>query len=289
MKFLFLLLLQRLASAVYGMSLLNDKPLSELLQTYSADIQQLRAMDDTLDDVALLRYCFVDDKEERNERFQENLKWRQTEGKSLWEAAQSAVAEATENGGWDNDAVLTKAPYSSQITQFLTPDNCLTTTSTAGDLVSCIRAGAIDDVALMSACSVDQVTDFFVYSKLVNSIVANQRSLQTNQLVGVLLANDLKGVKLVGGSADFRSALSASSKKSDRLIPGTGGPTLLLNLPGILSALVKLFKPLFPPAVAARLKFCQGPLSTVSSLRELVSDDQALTTFRKELDDLVYS
>jgi len=41
---------------------------------------------------------------------------------------------------------------------------------------------------------------------------------------------------------------------------------VLLNLPKLLNALVKLFKPLFPPVVAARIKFEQGPLSKVPAM-----------------------
>lgn len=72
--------------------------------------------------------------------------------------------------------------------------------------------------------------------------------MQTDRLIQVLTANDLTGIKLVGGSGDFRRALSASSKQATLIYPTSyTGPTLLVNLPPLLNALVKLFTPLFPP------------------------------------------
>lgn len=82
--------------------------------------------------------------------------------------------------------------------------------------------------------------------------------------MGVVTVNDLSGANLFGSSA-FRDALSLASKTAAPLYPGLAGPTVLLNLPPILNALIKLFKPLFPPVVAARIKFEQGPLSKVST------------------------
>ena len=92
--------------------------------------------------------------------------------------------------------------------------------------------------------------------------MANMRTEAGGKLVGVVTVNDLSGVNLFGSSA-FRDALSLSSKTAAPLYPGLAGPTILLNLPPLLNALVKLFKPLFPPVVAARIKFEQGPLSKV--------------------------
>jgi hypothetical protein len=99
----------------------------------------------------------------------------------------------------------------------------------------------------------------------------------------------LKGVKLIGGSATFRQALSASSKKSVNMHPAMAGPTLLLNLPTLLSAIVKLFKPLFPTAVQERLKFAQGPLKDVVSLTEITPGGSGRDLFLKQLDEIVYS
>ncbi|KAK7241101.1 beta-1,6-glucosyl hydrolase [Aureococcus anophagefferens] len=48
-------------------------------------------------------------------------------------------------------------------------------------------------------------------------------------------------------------ALSVEAGRRD--LPGLSGPTVLLNLPRLLGALVKLFTPLFPPAVRKKLKF----------------------------------
>lgn len=145
----------------------------------------------------------------------------------------------------------------------------------AGDLCYCIRAGKIDDVALMSKVSVEEMTDFFLYAKEVNAIVANKRSEAQGRLVCVLTANDLGGVKLVGGDATFRKALSAASTKANALYPNLAGPTFLLNLPRLLSALTKLFTPLFPEEVRKKLKFERGPLENVELTEISHSGDQA--------------
>ena len=91
----------------------------------------------------------------------------------------------------------------------------------------------------MDAVSVEQLVDFFLYAKQVNGLVANARSIEQDRLVSILTCNDLSGVKLVGGSAAFRSALSESSKQASEVFPRSlAGPTLLVNLPRLLSALV---------------------------------------------------
>mmetsp|Transcript_49661 Transcript_49661/g.56178 ORF Transcript_49661/g.56178 Transcript_49661/m.56178 type:complete len:130 (+) Transcript_49661:423-812(+) len=121
----------------------------------------------------------------------------------------------------------------------------MTTSSSKGDLLYCIRAGMIDDKSLMSLIDVDGLVDFFIYSKEIISLAANDRSLTNDKLAYVLTVNDLNGLKLIGGDATFRNALSTSSKKATELYPALGGPTLLLNLPRLVSALVKVFTPLF--------------------------------------------
>jgi CBS domain-containing protein len=99
--------------------------------------------------------------------------------------------------------------------------------------------------------SKEELADYFAFVKEVHSRVAAMRTDATGKLVGVVTVNDLSGANLFGSSA-FRDALSLASKTAAPLYPGLAGPTVLLNLPPILNALVKLFKPLFPPVVAAR-------------------------------------
>jgi hypothetical protein len=279
-----------------------QKPVSQLLQQYSSNINDLKAetlkavgsadaaAEPYVNPVFYLRYCL--DKEDPSEqlaKLKENLQWRQGVGKPILDAACQAVAQATASGGWNNKPVLDAAPHSAAISKFLTPVNTISTTSSNNDLVYCIRAGQIDDVGLMEAVSVDELTDFFLYVKEVNAIVVNQRSEATDKLWKVVTMNDLKGVKLIGGSATFRQALSASSKQSVNLHPATAGPTLLLNLPTLLSAIVKLFKPLFPAEVQRRLKFAQGPLKDVQSLTEITPGGSGRDQFLKQLDEIVYS
>lgn len=285
-------------------SLIAKEPVSQLLKTHAADIAALQQVcsakigadassaEPYANDVFYLRYCLAsDDATEQKTRLEGNLEWRTGAGKSICDGATKALAEAASGGSWDNTPVLKAAPHSDLISLYLFPSNVITTTSNNNDLVYCIRAGQIDDVGLMDSVSHEQMVDFFLYAKEVNFQVANTRSLASDQVQCLVTANDLAGVKLVGGSAEFRKALSASSNQANELYPSTNGPTLLLNLPKLLSALVKLFTPLFSPEVKARLKFEQGPLKDVSDLTEVAasSSGSARTTFVKQLDDILHS
>lgn len=283
--------------------------LSKLLQERAADIQQLRqavpaaalleaGYQPDNDSVPLLRHCIeatssgTNDAAERLQRFQDTLAWRTGPGRPIWQAAQAAVSAATAaspSSSWDNDAVLRAAPHSAKIRKFLTPTNVLTTTLPNNDLLYCIRAGFIDDKGLMAQVSVDELVDFFLYVKEVHHLVANARSLQQDRLLTVVTANDLTKVPLVGGSSDFRQALSKSSKLATQHYPGLAGPTLLLNLPKLLAALVKLFTPLFPPAVNARLKFAESPaIAEASTLLDCTPNSgNRRTQLEKELEPLL--
>ena len=280
---------------------LSDKPVSQLLKDKTQEIAKLKEEASSLgvdlsvapysNDVFFLRYCLDDSQDSDDASLKNTLEWRQGEGKSICDAAIAAIeAASSDGGGWNNEPVLTAAPSSSLVSPYLS-SNCLTTTTSKGDLLYCIRAGKINDVELMKALgnSIDPLVDFFLYAKEVNAIVADQRSLSSDRLVSVITANDLSGVKLVGGDGDFRSALSASSKKAALLYPNLSGPTLLLNLPPLLSALVKLFTPLFPPTVKKRLRFENGPLKQVQDLSDVTHGGSQRVQFLQELDDLVYT
>lgn len=287
-------------------ALIAQQPVSKLLQNHADNIASLKkvfeqklgaAALETLpysNDVFFLRFCMESEEDAAAQVsfLETTLDWRSSgSGKSICDAATTALQQASEAGSWNNNPVLQAAPHSDVISQYLTPAKVITTTSNQNDLVYCIRAGAIDDNTLMSKVSIEQMVEFFLYAKEVNFQVANQRSLQTDALQCVLTANDLAGVKLVGGSKDFRKALSESSTQANALYPATNGPTLLLNLPKILSALVKLFTPLFPPQVRERLKFVQGPLKDVSDLQSVATSASGpdRTKFLQQLDDIVYN
>ena len=288
-------------------------PVSSLLKIHADEITTLKQ--ETLNvvgeskmgqrpynnDVFYLRYCVgekgVDD-------LKQVLSWREGQGKTICDAAVEAVQKATSgdaslddganaSGGkpkWDNGPVLEGAPNASKIKPFLTPTTTLTTSSSQGDLIYCIRAGLIDDTALMSSLdSVDELVDFFLYCREVNALVANDRSVSTDQLLSIITVNDLDGVKLIGGDATFRAALSAASKQANDLYPALAGPSLILNLPRLVSALVKLFTPLFPPEVQKRLKFERGPLQDVKELVDVTYGGKDRQAFLKDIDELVYS
>ncbi|KAL1514944.1 hypothetical protein AB1Y20_004020 [Prymnesium parvum] len=246
--------------------------LATLLSAHSLEIAALRsrASGKPIDEVALLRVAMEHpgDAPGALAALEKVLAWREGEGSAITAAAAAAVDEARRGGAWDNSPVFAAAPHAAAIGKYITPRNCLTLPLDSGDLCYIIRAGAIDDGALMAEVSEAQVVDFFLYAKEVNRVVADARSAATGRLVRVVTANDLSGVDLFG-DATFRKALSASSKKADEIFPSLNGPTLLLNLPFLANALVKLFTPLFPPKVRAKLKFEKGPLAGVDDLTQL--------------------
>lgn len=182
--------------------------------------------------------------------------------------------------------VRDSAPHSDVVRRYLTTEQCITTTLlSTGDLVYCIRAGRINDVGLMSDTTIEQMVDFFIYCKEVNSAVADLRSLKADVLVKLITCNDLAGVKLVGGSPDLRKSLSAASKKANELYPTFNGRTLMLNLPVVLA---KLFTPLFPEAVRNRMRFESGPLKDVGDLREISIGGEGRDDFLNQVDALAY-
>jgi hypothetical protein len=273
------------------------EPVSTLLERHIPEIARLKEETQATvsnfdsapynNDVFYLRYCV---EEKGIDDLKKTLAWREGEGKAICDAAVEAYEMAAADiGKWNNEPVRNAAPYADKINQYITPSTTLTTSSSRGDLVYCIRAGKIDDINLMSSLdSTDNLVDFFLYCKEINALVANDRSLDQNRLVAVITVNDLNGLKLLGGDATFRQALSAASKKANNLYPALAGPTLLLNLPVLLSALVKLFTPLFPPEVNARLKFERGPLQNVNELMDISHGGKDRTLFLKELDALCY-
>lgn len=280
---------------------LSDKPLSFLISENADKISSLKevaaaiASDAPEDDVFYLRYALAGaDEEEMKSRLEENVRWRSSgEGRLVCDAAKVAIEKATSGDDWNNDPVRAAAPYASVVNDFITEASIVTTSSRAGDLIYCIRAASIDDTALMNAISVENLAIFFLYTKEVNAAVANQRSIGSDRLVCVCTANDLSGVKVIGGSAEFRKALSAASQRANELYPSLSGPSLLLNLPRLLTALVKIFTPLFPEEVRKKIKFARGPLSDVTALNEILAgsggDGSKRDNFLTAVEELIYS
>ncbi|KAL7460723.1 hypothetical protein ACHAXS_001165 [Conticribra weissflogii] len=285
----------------------SSPSLQSLLSTHQSEIASLKQLatslttDDSIlpqNDVFYLRYLLDDtyaSPQEREDALKSNVQWRMNEGSSIVTAAHQAISLATSNPDkkWDNTPVAEAAPGASTINTYITPSQCITTTLSpqTNDLVYCIRAGKIDDVSLMSQVSVDQMVDFFLYCKEVNAMVADMRSLQSDSVVQVITCNDLSGVKLIGGSKEFRSSLSLASKKANELYPALNGRTLLLNLPKLLGALVKLFTPLFPEKVRERLRFVSdGPLGkdSVGDLTEVLEGGKGREEFVRGVADLAY-
>jgi hypothetical protein len=275
--------------------------LQALVNTHQKDIDALKEIASAIStneaiapasDVFYLRYILDDsyeDQEARAAALKSNLAWRMNEGNKIVMSAHNAIELAMQDGKWNNIPVQNAAPHASRINEFLkTPQAITTTLPTTNDLVYCIRAGKIDDKALMSSVSVDEMVDFFLYTKEVNNRVADIRSKETDSLIKVITVNDLKGVKVIGGSKDFRSSLSAATKKATELYPSLNGRSLLVNPPALLSALIKLFQPLFPKKVMDRIRFESGPLKDVEDLLEVVDGGSGRAEFVEQVQTLAY-
>merc|ERR1711935_1192192 len=128
----------------------------------------------------------------------------------MCDSATSAYQAATADGGWNNDPIQNAAPSADIVNEYINLNTCFTTSSSKGDILYCIRAGKIDDNSLMSKISVEDLVTFFLYSKEIIALAANERSLKDDRLAYVITVNDLNGLKLIGGDATFRSALGAS-------------------------------------------------------------------------------
>ncbi|KAJ8600053.1 hypothetical protein CTAYLR_001833 [Chrysophaeum taylorii] len=219
------------------------------------------AGDDAAKRAWLLRFLASgDDLEAAVGRVEASIDWRLGEGLEIVRKARTSFEAATSGGGWDNDPVLSAAPFSEKIAPFVGAAKLLTLRNAKNDgLVYAIRAGEVDDKSLMAAVTPDELAQFFLYAKAVNEIVCAKLAAETNELSDVVTVNDLKGVDLFG-DATFRQVLSRTSKRGDQVFPGLAGPTILLNLPPLARALVKIFKPLFPKSVQNKLKFAEFDL-----------------------------
>ena len=259
-----------------------------LLAKNSALLKQLAAIGPDVPEMTRLRFAMAfPDAEEAKANLRELVVWRAGAGRSMVESAAKAVAQATANGGWDNEPVRLAAPHAAVVNKFITPKNILTLSTAAGDLVYVIRASAIDDKEMMSKVSVEQLTDFLLYVKEVHSLVVNARSERTGRFCQVMFANDITGTRKAPDPL-FAKALTASSKSYEKLYPSLAGPTMILNLPFILQAFVGLFKPLFPKTVQARLKFDSAPfLAKLEDLSRLTTDPKVRSGFLREVDGLL--
>jgi len=277
--------------------------LQSLLTAHQSSIASLRDIATAISDneivapptdVFYLRYVVsdaYDDDEQRIAALKSNIRWRMNEGKGIVTRAHEAVAAATagEDGTWNNEPISANAPHAALINPRLTSAQCMTTSLPAtNDLVYCIRAGKIDDKELMSTVSVEQMVEFFLYSKEVNARVADLRSARADSLLKLITCNDLQGVKLIGGSKDFQSALSTASKRANDLHPSLNGRTLMLNLPTLVRPLVKIFKLFLPKAVTERLRFENGPLKNVEDLREISEGGKGREEFLEQVEVLAY-
>ena len=197
------------------------------------------------------------------------------------------MAKSTEGGGWDNAPVRDMAPHAGVINPFITPENIVTLSTDAGDLVYVVRASQIEDKAMMEKVSVDNLVEFLLYVKEVHSLVVNARSERTGRLCNVIFANDITNTRKAP-DPQFSKALAASSKSYQDLYPSLAGPTMILNLPFILQAFVGFFKPLFPKAVQAKLRFEKAPfLSKLNDLTPLTTDASMKTGFLNEVANIL--
>lgn len=278
-------LVQMRATSPYGQSvkslLTANRAKIDSLATISADFSA------DVPELTLLRFALAFPNEsEAKWALRDAVAWRRGAGQTIVKSAAEAVAKATEGGGWDNEAVRLAAPHATAINRYISPKNILTLSTDEGDLVYVIRASTIDDRALMSTISVQQLVDFFLYVKEVHSLVANARSEKTGRLCGVTFANDISGVRAIP-DRKFSEALTASSAQYEKLYPSMAGPTMILNLPFVLLAFIGLIKPLFPKSVQERLIFESAPvLAKLTDLTPLTTDSTLRKSFLAEVKQL---
>jgi hypothetical protein len=262
--------------------------IDDLIQANSAIIKDLSAIAPDFSDIDLLRFALgFDTKEEAASSLKEAVAYRAGSGKAIVDAAQKAYAEATAEGGWNNDIVREMAPHASMINKFITEKNIISVSTNTGDLVYVIRASLIDDKKLMQTVSVKQMTDFFLYVKEIHNLVANARSLRSGRLSQVIFANDIIGVRKPPDSK-FSKALTESSNQYSKLYPSLAGPTMITNLPFVLQAFVGLITPLFPKVVQDRLKFVRAPvLGAQTELTPIARDPATKKAFLGEIEKLL--
>ncbi|CAJ1925667.1 unnamed protein product [Cylindrotheca closterium] len=277
-----------LASTPLQATALETSKVDDLIQANSATIKELSKIAPDFAEIDLLRFAMgFDSKKEAADSLREAIKYRSGNGKAVVEAAQKAYAEATAEGGWNNDVVRDSAPHASVINKFITEKNIISVSTKEGNLVYIIRASLIDDKKLMQAVSVKQMEEFFMYVKEVHNLVANDRSIKSGKLSQVIFANDIKGVRKPPDS-DFSKALTESSNQYSKYYPYLAGPTMITNLPFVLQAFVGLIKPLFPKAVQDRLKFVRAPvLGGIKELTPIARDPATKKAFLDEIDKLL--
>jgi len=262
--------------------------LQNLLDDNRALVDDLGSIAPEMSEVARLRVALqFTDAAEAKANIKSTVAWRAGTGRSMVESAAEAVAKATAGGGWDNEPVRAAAPHAAAINPYITPKNIVSLSTAEGDLVYVIRASAIEDKAMMTKVEVDQFVEFLLYVKEVHSLVANARSEKLGRLCNVIFANDITGTRKPPDK-QFTKALTASSKSYQDLYPSLAGPTMILNLPFILQAFVGFFKPLFPKAVQAKLRFESAPyLAKLDDLTPLTTDAAKKGAFLDEVAGLL--
>ncbi|CAK9087882.1 unnamed protein product [Durusdinium trenchii] len=177
----------------------QDWSLEFISKKYAPEVAKIRELCKELpedyDDIKLMRYAMQHPgkPEDAAANVKEVLAWRQGEGAQLCEAAAKAIEKAQEGGGWDNAPVLAAAPYADKISKYITPSQMVVVSTKVGDLVTCIRASTIDSEALMKEVSEEEMTEFFIYAREVNSAIAELRT-RAGHVCRLISANDLTGV-----------------------------------------------------------------------------------------------
>lgn len=282
-----------------------DQPVSVLLKNHAEQISAMKSTTKSVvgqeqfknlpynNDVYYLQFCLQSPNDDLHAMniLKTNLSWRtQGKGKSICDAALMAVKQNAA-GAWDNGdgPVFAEAPHSATICSFLNPSNILTTTTSNGDLVYCIRAREVKLPALQKAVSTEQLQEFFLYIREVQSLTSIQSSLELDRWVRLITANDLAGASLVGGGPNyFRQTIADYTLVAQSLYPAvTEGPILLLNLPMLLKGIINFIT---PDSLKANVKFENG-LKGVKQLVEVAvsATGPERKAFLQELNRILYT
>ena len=124
--------------------------------------------------------------EKASQALKNTLEFRNSpEGEVIIKAAATAIHSAYSGNEFNNDPILSAAPYSEKVTKFVTAESSITQRISDNLLLYIIKAGKIDDKKLMKEVTVDELTAFYLYAKEVQFQVS-ESATQKNALCQVV-------------------------------------------------------------------------------------------------------
>jgi hypothetical protein len=290
------------------MCLISTESVTSLLEKHAAEIETLKqetliimgeeqmVLEPYNQDVFYLRFCLREKGADQLDLLRKNLAWRLNEGKVICQAAREAVelastdCQSEQGHSLSYDIVLSKCPLYDRIAPFIPNDATFLTKTSKGDLLHVIRGSRMNAKDMMKVLSVEEASDFLIYLKEVNMLWLHRESVQQDRLAALILVNDVGGVtKMSDTPPSFRQALSQSSHLATTLYPRMAGPTVLLNLPAVLNALVKIMMPILPSKLRQRMRFARGVMDSTTTCQDIQQAGPRRDIFLRDIDRIVYT